>query len=276
MSNIRKTTISIITPLFKGKLFIKSLLEMIEGCASTALDYAKIEWIVSNDCPEEEIEFNDDPKSFMVTVLNTDVNRGIQGARVRGLEAATGEYVLFLDQDDWISANWVRSQLEHIGDADACVCSATRDGKKFYDTIQRSSLDICVTKEYNISDNWGFIPGQVLIKREAIPELWKNKWLKWNCCDDYFLWLLMFAKGCSFAMNRDVLYDHRSTGSNQSMNTFEWYKSTQELIEILEEENILSETEMQQFKMARQKQMDESFLDKTWCNIKLDLPCVLG
>ena len=136
MSNIRKTTISIITPLFKGKLFIKSLLEMIEGCASTALDYAKIEWIVSNDCPEEEIEFNDDPKSFMVTVLNTDVNRGIQGARVRGLEAATGEYVLFLDQDDWISANWVRSQLEHIGDADACVCSATRDGKKFYDTIQ--------------------------------------------------------------------------------------------------------------------------------------------
>ncbi len=263
--------ISIITPLYKGTKYLPDLSKMIEACAKKASDIAEVEWVISNDDPKDPLEDSVLVEGVNVKIINTDINRGIQGARVTGLNASQGEYVLFLDQDDYIAPEWIESQLEHIGDADAVVCSATRDGEKFYDTKVRPSLEVCITKEYNISDNWGFIPGQVLLRKDSIPGLWKNRWLKWNCCDDYFLWLLMFAKGCRFEINPDVLYDHRSTGTNQSSNSFEWYKSTLEMIELLKDNKVLGNVEIEKFTEARQKLFDESFMDKAWCNSKLDI-----
>ncbi len=266
-----KKLFSIITPLYKGTKYLPDLSQMIEKCAKDASDFAEVEWIISNDDPEIPVNEPIVVSGVDVKILNSAINRGIQGARVTGLNVSTGEYVLFLDQDDYIAPEWITSQLGYIGDADAVVCSATRDGAKFYDTQTRPSLKVCVTKEYNISDNWGFIPGQVLLRKESIPELWKKRWLKWNCCDDYLLWILMFAKGSRFVVNPETLYDHRSTGTNQSSKTFEWYKSTLEMIDLVKEEKVFGDEEIIKFTRARQKLFDESFMDKTWCNTKLDI-----
>ncbi len=263
-------TISIITPIYKGTQYISALSEMIGACARYAADYCKVEWIISNDEPSAPI---DDVKinCVDVRVINTDLNRGIQGARVTGLNASTGEYVLFLDQDDYIVPEWITSQLSHIGDADAVVCSCKRDGKLFYDTFMRPSLSDCITKEFNVEKNWGFIPGQVLIKKDKIPELWKNKWLKWSCCDDYYLWLCMFAIGCKFESNPEILYEHKSSGANQSLNTYVWYKSTMEMLDIVREEKLLEGNELERFISARRHEIELSLMDKGWTNMKLEI-----
>ena len=266
-----KTKISIITPLYKGKKYLPIIHKMLCECSAKIKEKADVEWIISNDYPLETIDMIKSSSSPEIIVLNTDVNRGIQGARVKGLEASSGEYVLFLDQDDWISSDWLYSQFDHIGTADACVCNATMDEIKFYGTVLRPPLDVCITREYNISTNWGFLPGQVLIRKEAIPGLWKTRWLKWNCCDDYYLWLLMYAENCKFVANSDILYNHCSTGANQSSNTFAWYKSTLEMIDVLKEQRVLSDEELNTFIEARQKKIDEYFMDITWGNSKIAL-----
>ncbi len=204
----KKELVSIITPLYYGKKYIKDLLQMIEKNSIEAKDVAEIEWVISNDCPDEHIE--DICNSFFdIVVLNTDENVGIQGARVKGLNASSGGYVLFLDQDDFISDDWVKSQLECIGDNDAVVCDCEIDGMPVYNNGIIPALSVCVTKEYNLSVRHGFIPGQVLIRSKKIPELWKKKWLKYNCCDDYYLWLCMFATCCTFGYNPRKLYKHK-------------------------------------------------------------------
>ena len=157
--------VSIITPIYKGKKYIPQLSNMISTCAIEAQNYADVEWIISNDDPDSPMNEDILVPNVEVLVLQTDKNRGIQGARVKGLEKSTGDYILFLDQDDVIYPEWVRSQVLAIGDADACVCDALDFGLPMYDNNSRPSIWECISEEYNINRYIGFNMGQTLIKK---------------------------------------------------------------------------------------------------------------
>ncbi len=273
--------ISVITPVYHGQQYIPGLKRQLEECARNT--DAELEWILSNDDPEKEI----DPAEFAghdnetdsdsgagrisIRVLNTDTNRGIQGARVRGLFSCSGEYVLFLDQDDRIRPEYFASQLKAVGDADAAVCSMTDGGKPSYGVHNRPPLDVCITKEYNLGTRVGFFPGQVLIRRKSIPELWTRRHLKWNSCDDYYLWLCMFAQGKHFVMNPEALYDHALTGENQSLNSYATYKAMKEMTDILVEEKVFTEEDEETFLKGRDKAIDFYFREKDIIKAKLEL-----
>lgn len=253
-----KIRISIITPLYKGKSYLNELFKMINENAKNVKDIASVEWIISNDYPGEFVNKINCISDVDIKILNTKINRGIQGARVKGLEASTGDYILFLDQDDFIFPFWIKSQLEHIEDADAVVCDGRIDEEPLYNVGNRGKLDECVLKDYAINEGIGFIPGQVLIKKSSIPMLWINKWLKNNCCDDYFLWLCMFEKGCVFRCNNDILYRHNSTGTNLSDDVLKWCKSTHELMKYVNEGKLFNEGERKSFIRARELDIEHN------------------
>lgn len=262
--------ISVITPVYHGRSYLNKLKIVLENCALQSHDI-KIEWILSNDDPNDKIDAGIASDIIDVKILDTDIHRGIQGARVNGLKASNGEYILFLDQDDYIKPNYFTSQLKNIQEADAVVCDLLRDGKMFYGTTLRPSLDVCVTKKYNISQSCGFIPGQVLIKRSAIPDVWINNWMHNNCCDDYLLWICMFSKGRKFVANHDVLYEHVLTGRNQSGNSKIWMKSTLEMISIVKRLNILPNEDESIFINARMHELEESIDNHSWTVKKLTM-----
>ena len=250
--------VSVITPLYHGKKYIDRIKDMLEKAANAAPEVSCVEWVLSNDDPNEVIENDIVSKTIKITVLNTDVNRGIQGARVRGLKECIGEYILFLDQDDIIRPEWIKNQCEKIGEADAVVCDAIYNGKPLYNEgSAKPSLEHCITRKYNIGCHIGFTVGQTLIKKESIPELWQRRLMTTNCCDDHYLFLCMFAKGCSFVKNEEVLYEHTKTGANQSEDIFEWVKSTHELMHIIQEENVLDKNEVKAFVRSREKHIEE-------------------
>lgn len=249
--------ISIITPIYKGEKYIPHLSNMISDCAEEAQNHAEVEWIISNDDPDSPINEEILVSNVNIIVLQTDKNRGIQGARVKGLEKSTGDYILFLDQDDVIYPEWVQSQLSTIGDADACVCDALHFGLPLYGNDIRPSLEECITKEFNINKSIGFNVGQTLIKKGSIPRLWINKWLKTNCCDDHYLWLCMYAQGCKFVANHRLLFEHRKTGKNQSDNVREWGASTHEMLHVISEAHIFGKERENELIIARERHIEE-------------------
>lgn len=79
-----------------------------------------------NDSPEVEIEQPTTKVEFEYKVIKHKKNSGIHQARVTGLSYCTGDYVLFLDQDDVLKDNAIVSQMRTIikNKADLVICNA--------------------------------------------------------------------------------------------------------------------------------------------------------
>ena len=92
-----KPKISIIVPVFHGRKYIDSMIAQMEVCATACRGRCTLELLFVNDDPDEAIGSLTSEK-IKIRVMETNVNRGIHGARVYGLEQCTGDYVLFLDQ----------------------------------------------------------------------------------------------------------------------------------------------------------------------------------
>lgn len=122
--------ISLIIPFFNAAPWI-------ERCLLSCL---------KQDLPEDEYELilvddgsTDDGSSVVRKVLGTrsgvtllsQENRGQGAARNRALEVAKGDFVWFVDADDWIRENCLGSILRQIGDADILAISGAdwKDGE---------------------------------------------------------------------------------------------------------------------------------------------------
>ena len=95
--------VSIIIPVY-------NVSDYVERCINSVINqtYTDLECIIVNDCtPDDSIdkceriiaEYNG-PISFII--LHHEKNRGLSAARNTGIDIATGEYVYFLDSDDFI------------------------------------------------------------------------------------------------------------------------------------------------------------------------------
>ena len=228
--------ISVIVPFYKGQQYLDYLLEILDK--NNNLIDEKMEVIFVNDYPEEHLVINN-TYNFDVHVINNEVNVGIHHSRVNGLNQAKGKYILFLDQDDEITATCIKSQLEHIGNADLCIANGIMESDSESYLIYKNKR----SQDY-LKKQIGFIkvrdlivsPGQCLIKKESIPEFWKHHFLTVNCADDYMLFLLMIDKKCEFAVNYDILYNHKYTGINISNDIHQNYQSNMAMLDLIKDE----------------------------------------
>lgn len=228
--------VSVIIPYYKGEKYLKGLLDILDK--NNQQNLYNMEVIFVNDYPQEEL-IVEGQHNYDVIVLNNKINMGIHHTRVNGLNKASGKYILFLDQDDQISENYLSSQLHHINNADVCISNGIMESETEKHLIYKNKR----SQDY-VKKQIGFIkvrdlivsPGQCLIKKESIPAFWKEHFLKVNCADDYMLFLLMIDKKCQFAVNYDILYTHKYTGVNISSDIHQNYQSNMEMIELIKDE----------------------------------------
>lgn len=237
--------ISIIVPMYHGEKYVNSILEQVKRNAENAPD-VRLELLLYNDCPEETVTVNETIYNFDVRIINAKKNAGIHGARVSALRQAAGEYILFLDQDDVIKDHYIVSQYSRIGSADAVVCRLI-NGKRLHYTNSFRFEEV-ITRDFMLN-HWCPIvsPGQVLLKKEAVPDIWKENILKNNGADDYFLWLCMMAAEKCFVLNQEVLFKHVITGFSVSEDTNLMMDSEEEMIGILERERVFLGYDPQRF-----------------------------
>ncbi len=232
--------VSVIIPLYHGKIYIPNLLAMLSRNRES-FD-GDVEVIFVNDDGEQINLSNDIPDNLSVQLLQNPTNMGIHGSRIKGLLAAKGEYVLFLDQDDIISDRYLASQVAAIQDADMVVSDGICMGRPIYGDVysHEQLLNIDIFKKIG---NIIVSPGHVLIKKNSIPTEWINDVCSYNGADDYYLWLLMLSKGRKIRINRQKLYLHTHTGNNTSLNCEEMIKSLGEIREKLIRYDIMDEDE---------------------------------
>lgn len=224
--------ISIIVPVFRGRQYINNMITQLEQCANVCKDKYMLELVLTNDDPGEVIgSFLSE--TIRIHVLETEINRGIHAARIRGLECCSGDYVLFLDQDDRIVPEYFTSQMRHLGSGDAVVCKLIHEDRQFYDT--RMPFEEVITRDFILSVRNPIIsPGQVLLRKEKIPGLWKTARLINNGADDWLLWLSMLAENSNFSLNPNILFEHMVEGENESINAVHMMASEQEIYNVLE------------------------------------------
>lgn len=75
----------------------------------------------------------------------TQPNGGLSSARNTGMDAAKGEYILFLDSDDWLEPNALEKLLEHLDDEDMLCFS----GRRFFEeTNSFNPADVLLEKTF--------------------------------------------------------------------------------------------------------------------------------
>ena len=104
--------ISIIVPVYNVEDYLKQCLDSLINQT-----YKNIEIIVVNDkTPDNSQKIVDAYKkkdSRIVSIIH-DVNKGLGGARNTGIQNATGDYIAFLDSDDWLALNTFEKLVEEI------------------------------------------------------------------------------------------------------------------------------------------------------------------
>lgn len=106
--------LSVVIPCYNTAEYLPHFLESISGQQSTPQSIELV--FVVDGCPEHSEEIIADwmnTQSKLVTLIVQE-NQGPGAARNRGIEAATGEWITFLDSDDTFSDNYFSSIFESI------------------------------------------------------------------------------------------------------------------------------------------------------------------
>lgn len=123
--------VSIIIPVYNVE-------DYLERCLDSVIKqtYKNIEIIVVNDgSTDNSYEIMNSFKDSRLRII-TKPNGGLSSARNEGLKYATGDYVTFIDSDDWVSNMMIESMVEKATKYDAdivCVDEKVTDGSFIVD-----------------------------------------------------------------------------------------------------------------------------------------------
>ena len=183
--------ISVIIPLFNQKQYVeeavKSILEQT---------YPNIEIIVVNDgSTDNPFPVLEEYKENII-LINQE-NKGLAGARNTGLKNCSGEYIQFLDADDFLHSEKIRLQLEFskINNAMVSYCEIAQYNERTKQTYLSyiGKIDDMFSNLFNFWEPYPMPIHSLLIKKELFEKHGIFDEELRACEDRYFLSKLAVA-----------------------------------------------------------------------------------
>ena len=213
--------ISVIMPVYNTALYLELSIESVLNQT-----YTDFELIIVNDGSTDNSadiisKYASGDKRIKII---TQQNEGLSEARNNGISLAKGEYIAFIDSDDFISSVFLsvlyKVAKETNADIVGCDFKKIKSIKDNVKTVNKSSykiypkaLDILLHKDNFIHFNvWN-----KLYKREVIgeirfvPHIYYEDWV-FNCC--------VFERANSFAWIKDKLYGYRYSDNSIMRSAF--------------------------------------------------------
>jgi glycosyltransferase involved in cell wall biosynthesis len=180
---------SLIIPTYKRE---KEVLELLESLSNQS--YKQFEAIIVNDDPTSKLKIVENKYTYNVTYIQNETNSGPSFSRNRALDHATGDWVVFCDDDDEIYNHKLQRLVDvtvqypevnflvHRG-----VIKLKNEGLSYKtkNTIPRDLKDILI---YNCIGGTPF----VAVKRNFLGNLRFDESLK--ALEDYELWIQLVTK----------------------------------------------------------------------------------
>lgn len=124
---------SIIVPYYNVENYIEECIQSLLG------QYGSYEIILVDDASEDQSHITAEKYETEyenVKLVKSEVNRGLGGARNLGLNCAKGEWILFVDSDDFVAENFLQKidhAIEYMGEREVLIFNFsvyTEKGKK--------------------------------------------------------------------------------------------------------------------------------------------------
>lgn len=158
--------VSIIVPIYNVEKYL-------ERCVTSILNqtYKNIEVLLIDDCATDtsgKIAKKFEQKDSRCRYIKREKNGGLSAARNTGVENATGEYLSFVDSDDWVSENFTAHLVNKAKeqDADITVCD--------YIMIDDSGKETKANTLENLDDNSKLEDKIAYIRNHVVTKLFKR------------------------------------------------------------------------------------------------------
>lgn len=213
---------SVIVPVFKVQKYIVKCLNSI-----TQQTFNDFECIVIDDGSPDDCGIICDEyalRDSRIKVIHQK-NAGLSSARNVGIAHATGEYLVFVDSDDYVSCKMLEKLNEEIGRANCSIviCGVTIvkqdsiEHKIFHkDSIQNIKNKI-------LSGEWESWACNKCFKRELFD---RYKFPQGVCFEDLYIIPEIFFDAKSIGVVEEPLYFYNNTNINsitKSINSKRWY-----------------------------------------------------
>lgn len=180
--------VSVIIPFYNSEEFLDMAIESVLGQT-----YENIELIIVNDGSTDNSEqiAKKYHEQDIRCVIYTKENGGVSSARNFGIDHANGEYIMFIDSDDWIEEDTISNLLSKLmqDKSDMIVYGV------FFDSYRNNKLVHSQKKAYH---------SIVLYEREDIAKFYnelKVADIFASCCNKIFLSVFIKNNKIRFADN---------------------------------------------------------------------------
>lgn len=194
--------VSIIVPIYNTEQYLRACLESIR-----AQTYSDIEIIMIDDGSTDSSKnvansYAEKDNRFR---LYSQENRGVSAARNYGLGLARGEYILFIDSDDWLEAQMIEKLVDQMIEysVDISCCQYDRYSHFSGEVTESWNKDVAIRNFLMHKQINGSLVNK-LFKSELINEKRLDESIKYGE-DALFLWKVLLEVS-SIAVSPEVLY----------------------------------------------------------------------
>lgn len=223
--------VSVVIPTYNQPAFLREALDSV--LAQTFADY---EIIVVNDGSTDDTQEQLERYGDRIRVITQD-NQGIGRARNRGMDAASGRYIAFLDHDDLWHPAKLETQVAYMQEHPDCVGNSV--------PFEYSSTPGKVSFDLGIRGSDGIVPdalhvfarGQIFLLSSALMiDRMKVGDLRYatrrSCVEDLPLQLKLLTRGPFGIATERILTTYRMHASNATKSALHYDNGTQLLREI--------------------------------------------
>ena len=148
--------VSIIVPIYKVEPYLRRCLDSIANQTYTNLEIILVDDGSPDNCPQICDEYA--AKDKRIVVIHKE-NGGLSDARNAGLNICKGEYISFVDSDDWVDKRYIEILLDLAikENADITVGSCQ-----------------CIAKDYSKTIISNFVEGEPIIYPDILQEIFEK------------------------------------------------------------------------------------------------------
>lgn len=157
---------SVIIPVYNTERYLNQCVESVLSQTFSDLEVILVDDGSPDNCPQLCDEWA--VKDSRVKVVHT-VNGGLSRARNTGLDHASGDYIIFLDSDDYWNDSHALQELSDASDADAVIFGCTDINMKTGEvTVSRNGYDLNFMKNSSMDEINSYLLSNKLLPGGAV------------------------------------------------------------------------------------------------------------